>query len=90
MPLFFPVTIKMIFMNPQFAPFTPDAFQEATGLNAEENEAIYIRWVNTQLNYASFHQLQEMNATLKEIVKIIGAPHVENGYFPFSLVMQKL
>jgi hypothetical protein len=55
----------------QFEPFTPAAFKEQTGLNAFENEAVYIRWVNTQINYANYVQMQAMNESLKEIIGIL-------------------
>ena len=54
-----------------FEPFTPEAFGQATGLNATENEAVYLRWVNTQINYANFRQMQEMNRSLKEIIGVL-------------------
>lgn len=54
-----------------FEPFTPDAFKQQTGLNAFENEAVYIRWVNTQINYANYVQMQAMNESLKEIIAIL-------------------
>jgi hypothetical protein len=55
----------------QFEPFTPETFRQQTGLNANENEAIYIRWVNTQINYANYVQMQAMNESLKEIIVIL-------------------
>jgi hypothetical protein len=55
----------------QFEPFTPEAFHQQTGLNAYENEAVYIRWVNTQINYANYVQMQAMNESLKEIIQIL-------------------
>ena len=55
----------------QFEPFTPENFRKQTGLNASENEAIYIRWVNTQINYANYIQMQAMNESLKEIITIL-------------------
>ena len=58
-------------MMHQFEPFTPEAFKQQTGLNAFENEAIYIRWVNTQINYANYVQMQAMNQSLKEIIAIL-------------------
>jgi hypothetical protein len=54
-----------------FEPFTHEQFQEQTGLNAHDNEAIYIRWVNAQINYANFRQMREMNESLKEIIKLL-------------------
>lgn len=58
-------------MTHHFEPFTPDAFKQQTGLNAFENEAIYLRWVNTQINYANFLQMQTMNDSLKDIVVVL-------------------
>ena len=58
-------------MTHQFEPFTPDAFRHQTGLNASDNEAVYIRWVNTQINYANYLQMQAMNASLKEIIGLL-------------------
>ena len=58
-------------MHPHFEPFTPDVFTKQTGLNAFENEAIYIRWVNTQINYANYLQMQAMNTSLQEIIGIL-------------------
>jgi hypothetical protein len=54
-----------------FEPFTPEQFQEQTGLKAADNEAIYIRWVNAQVNYANFRQMKEMNESLKEIIGLL-------------------
>ena len=54
-----------------FEPFTVEAFKQQTGLNAFENEAIYIRWVNTQINYANYLQMQAMNESLQEIISIL-------------------
>jgi hypothetical protein len=65
---FYTITTSMMH---QFQPFTADAFNQQTGLNAFENEAIFIRWVNTQINYANFVQMQAMNESLKEIVSIL-------------------
>lgn len=58
-------------MTNQFSPFTPEEFNRQTGLTAHENEAIYIRWVNTQVNLANYRTMREMNASLKEIVTIL-------------------
>ena len=55
----------------QFEPFTPAAFLQQTGLTASENEAVYIRWVNTQINYANYVQMQSMNESLKQIISIL-------------------
>jgi hypothetical protein len=54
-----------------FEPFTPEAFKKATGLAATDNEAIYIRWVNTQINYATYQSMQEMTASLKIIIDLL-------------------
>lgn len=67
-------------MSHLFEPFTPERFKQETGLNAHENEAIYLRWVNSQINYANFQQMQEMNASLKEIIVLL-----KEGAFTGSL-----
>lgn len=58
-------------MTHLFEPFTPDEFKNATGLNASDNEAIYVRWVNTQINYATYQSMQEMTASLKVIISLL-------------------
>ena len=58
-------------MSHQFEPFTTEIFRQQTGLNALENEAIYIRWVNTQINYANYVQMQAMNESLKQIIELL-------------------
>jgi hypothetical protein len=65
-------------MTHLFEPFTPELFKQQTGLNAQDNEAIYLRWVNSQVNYANFLTMKEMASSLKEIVSILnkdGIPH---------------
>lgn len=66
-------------------PFTPDVFKQQTGFDARDNEAIYLRWANTQLNYANYQFLKEMNASLKEIISLlkIGMEEGEKKY-PFA------
>ena len=54
-----------------FEPFTPEAFRQQTGLDARDNEAIYLRWVNTHLNYATYTSMQEMTRSLKEIISLL-------------------
>jgi hypothetical protein len=54
-------------MSHSYEPFTPLEFRKATGLNASENEAIYMRWLNVQINYANLQALQEINLTLQEL-----------------------
>jgi hypothetical protein len=61
-----------------FEPFTPELFKQQTGLNAHDNEAIYLRWVNSQVNYANYLTMKEMSASLKEIIKVLkeeAVPH---------------
>jgi hypothetical protein len=58
-------------MTHLFEPFTPERFTKETGLHAQENEAIYLRWVNSQINYANFLQMQEMNKSLKEFITLL-------------------
>jgi hypothetical protein len=75
-------------MTHQFEPFTPELFKQQTGLNAHENEAIYVRWINTQINYANYQAMREMTQSLKEIIRILN----ENNFtvtskeenYPFS------
>lgn len=55
----------------EFEPFTPELFRQQTGLNAHENEAIYVRWVNTQVNYANFQYMRQMNESLKDIIRLL-------------------
>ncbi len=71
-----------------FEPFTPELFKQETGLNAYENEAIYVRWVNTQINYANYQAMKEMTQSLKEIIRLLNENDLrltskENDY-PFS------
>jgi hypothetical protein len=58
-------------MSSPFSPFTPELFKQHTGLDAQENEAIYVRWVNTQINYANFQNMKEMTASLKQIITLL-------------------
>lgn len=58
-------------MTHHFEPFTPELFKQQTGLNAHENEAIYVRWVNTQINYANYQAMKEMTESLKEIIRLL-------------------
>ena len=58
-------------MSHLFEPFTPERFHLETGLNAHENEAIYLRWVNSQINYANYLQMRDMNQSLREIIGLL-------------------
>jgi hypothetical protein len=58
-------------MTKLFEPFTPQLFKEQTGLEANDNEAIYIRWVNSQINYANYLNMKEMTESLKEIIQLL-------------------
>jgi hypothetical protein len=58
-------------MTHLFEPFTPERFTRETGLQALDNEAVYLRWVNSQINYANYLQMQEMNKSLKEIITLL-------------------
>jgi len=72
-------------MTHLYEPFTPELFKIYTGLNAQENEAIYIRWVNAQINYANFENMKEMNASLKEIILLLKEAVFENEKkYPFA------
>ena len=63
-------------MTQLFEPFTPELFKKQTGFNAEDNEAIYVRWVNSQINYANYQHMKEMTSSLKEIIRLLS----ENEY----------
>jgi len=71
-----------------FEPFTPELFKEQTGLNAHENEAIYVRWVNTQINYANYQAMREMTRSLNEIIRILNENNLtltgKEENYPFS------
>jgi hypothetical protein len=68
-----------------FEPFTPEEFKKQTGMSAHENEAVYIRWVNTQINYSTYKSMLEMNNSLKEILERLKDPGMINdGKYPFS------
>ena len=62
-------------MSQFFEPLTPEVFKGETGLAAQENEAIYIRWVNAKINYANYLNMKAMNESLQEIIRILK----ENG-----------
>jgi hypothetical protein len=66
-------------MTQLFEPFTPELFKKQTGLNAEENEAIYVRWVNSQINYANYQHMKEMTSSLKEIIRLL-----DQNEYPFT------
>ncbi len=58
-------------MTEPFHPFTTKQFKQETGLEASENEAIYIRWLNAQMNYANYQNLQQMKDLLLELTDIL-------------------
>lgn len=58
-------------MNHRFEPFTPEAFTKETGFDPNDNEAIYLRWVNSQINYENFLALKDMCLSLKEIQSLL-------------------
>jgi hypothetical protein len=64
-------------MTHHFEPFTPELFKKETGMNAFDNEAIYIRWVNSQVNYATYQSMKEMTASLKEIIHLLKQNEVQ-------------
>ena len=70
-------------MTHQLEPFTPEEFKKITGLNAADNEAIYLRWVNTQINYATYQTMQEMTKSLKVIIDLLKENSPQEKY-PFS------
>jgi ribosomal protein S7 len=75
-------------MTPTFEPFTPELFKQQPGLNAHENEAIYVRWVNTQVNYANYQSMNEMTKSLKEIIRLLNENNLsltkKEETYPFS------
>lgn len=72
-------------MTNQFEPFTPDLFKQQTGLDAQENEAIYIRWANSQINYATFQLMKEMTTSLKQIIHLLEENNkAAAGKYPFT------
>lgn len=58
-------------MSRFFEPFTPEVFQQQTGMNALENEAVYLRWVNTQINYTNYKQMQDLNESMKQVLHLL-------------------
>jgi hypothetical protein len=70
-------------MTHQLEPFTAEEFKKSTGLNASDNEAIYLRWVNTQINYATYQTMQEMTKSLKVIIELLKEDDQPKQY-PFS------
>ena len=70
-------------MTHQLEPFTTEEFKKSTGLNASDNEAIYLRWVNTQINYATYQTMQEMTKSLKVIIELLQEDDQPKQY-PFS------
>ena len=70
-------------MTHQLEPFTAEEFKKSTGLNASDNEAIYLRWVNTQINYATYQTMQEMTKSLKVIIELLQEDDQPKQY-PFS------
>ena len=64
-------THKTPAMTNLFEPFTPALFQQQTGLDARDNEAIYFRWVNSQINNANYQNMKEMSLSLKEILRLL-------------------
>jgi len=62
-------------MKQEFEPFTPESFRKQTGLNAEEHEGIYLRWVNANLNYQNYLSMKQMDESLREIIGLLK----ENG-----------
>jgi hypothetical protein len=72
-------------MTQNFEPFTPEMFRQQTGLQAADNEAIYIRWVNTQINYANYQSMRDMAHSLKDILERLNDPSmVTDGRYPFT------
>ena len=70
-------------MTHHLEPFTVEEFKKSTGLNAADNEAIYLRWVNTQINYATYQTMQEMTRSLKVIIELLKEDNSQKEY-PFT------
>ena len=64
------------------------AWRDQMEPNAHENEAIYVRWVNTQINYANFQAMREMTQSLKEIIRLLNENNLslskKEEPYPFS------
>jgi hypothetical protein len=58
-------------MMQEFKPFTAELFGTETGLNAEEHEGIYLRWVNANVNYQNYLAMKNMNESLNEIIRLL-------------------
>jgi hypothetical protein len=58
-------------MTHRFEPFTPEEFNRATKMHAADNEAILLRWVNSQINYANYQSMLEMTASLRKIISLL-------------------
>ena len=58
-------------MKLSFDPFTPEMFRQQTGLNAEEHEGVYLRWVNAQINYENYRSMKNMNESLQQIIGLL-------------------
>jgi hypothetical protein len=58
-------------MKQDFKPFTPERFRKETGLNADEHEGVYLRWVNANINYQNYLSMNNMNQSLQEIIRIL-------------------
>jgi hypothetical protein len=54
-----------------FHPFTKEAFKKQTGLNAQDHEGVYLRWVNVHLNYQNYLSMRNMNDQLNELLSVI-------------------
>ena len=71
-------------MTHYFEPFTPEEFKKQTGMNAGDNEAVYLRWVNSQINYANYRSMLEMTDSLKQIIGLLKENTAqEDGKYPF-------
>ena len=55
----------------EFKPFTTELFRTETGLEADEHEGVYLRWVNANVNYQNYLSMKHMNESLQEIIRLL-------------------
>jgi hypothetical protein len=60
-----------LLMKQEFKPFTSEQFNKETGLNADEHEGVYLRWVNANINYQNYLSMSAMKESLHEIIRLL-------------------